>query len=329
MRVLYRIPILPALLAAFAAAAQISEGGLPPSFDPQFSPVFNGVSPVAPVVLASLDAGLLLQQDVQQGEVSRFSAPLPGVDIRPTQAGQWTKLPNGDRVWRCALRSPQALGLMLIFDRFRLAPGARMFAYTPDQKRILGAYTEKSCLPSGEFLIGVLPGEQTILELHEPASALGVSDIHLNRVDFVYDPAGLLPATDGAEDFGQSYACNVNVNCSQGQTWQSEKRGVARILMVFSNGAGWCSGSLLANTSGNGDPYFLTAHHCQIIGLLPNFNIWRFDFDYEAPSCSNPATEPAPKSVLGCQRISYRHETDFLLLKLNQIPGSYNLYFNG
>ena len=326
MHSVYRIPILPALLVAVAATGQISEGGLPPSLNPDFAAVFSATPTPVPIKLASLDLNQLLVEDSKQPETSRFAAPLPAVDIDPSKAGKWTKLSNGDRVWRCALQAPKALGLLLIFDQFQLAPGSRFFAYTPDQKRILGAYTQQSCLPSGQFLIGVLPGEQAVLELLEPAGSH--SKVHLSRIDLVYDPAGMLPA-DVPDDFGQSYACNVNINCTQGQNWQTVKRGVARMLMVFSNGAGWCTGSLIANTSGSGEPYFLSAHHCQIIGVQPNFNLWRFDFDYEAPACPNPSTEPSPKSVLGCQRMAYRHETDFLLLKLTQIPGSYNLYFNG
>ncbi|MBC7775834.1 MAG: hypothetical protein H7246_10410, partial [Phycisphaerae bacterium] len=52
-------------------------------------------------------------------------------------------------------------------------------------------------------------------------------------------------------------------------------------------------------------------------------------FDYESPNCSFPATVPVPRSVLGSERISYRLETDFMLLKLNPIPLNFDVYFNG
>ncbi len=331
MRMICRIPILPALLWAVVSTAQISEGGLPPSFSPEYSAAFAAAQAPAPLSFSAPDVNKLFKEDEASPEQGRFAAPLNGVDIDPARDGNWTELPNGDRVWRCVLRSPKALGLLLLFDQFRLPPGAKCFAYTPDHNKVLGAYTEQSCLSTGMFMIGVLQGEEAILELYEPAKVKGLAQIHLNRIDYVYDPAGIYqpPAGSLTDDFGDSKNCNINVNCSQGQNWQSEKRGVARILMVFSNGAGWCSGTLIANTGGTADPYFLSAHHCQLIGVLPNFNLWRFDFNYEAPSCANPATEPTPKSVLGCERVSYRHETDFLLLKLNPIPGSDHLYFNG
>jgi len=326
MRMFYRFPLFAALFFVTTASAQISEGGLPPSFLPENAAVF-AAAPVS-VLFAAPDSKKLLEDDGLNPERSRFAVPVAAVDVDLARDGSWTTLPNGDRVWRCAVQAPKALGLLLLFDRFHLPAGNKFFAYTPDRQEVLGAYTQQSCLPSGQFLIGVLSGETTVLELHEPAGSKATADIHLNRIDYVYDPAGVLPG-GVPEDFGASLACNINVNCPLGQNWQTEKRGVARILMIFSNGAGWCTGSLIANTANTGEPYFLTAHHCQIIGNAPNFPMWRFDFDYEAVGCPNPATEPNRKSVLGCERISFRDETDFMLLKLNAIPANYNLYFNG
>ncbi|MFN0014477.1 MAG: hypothetical protein ACKVU2_08005 [Saprospiraceae bacterium] len=324
----YRFAFVPVFLWAASLAAQISEGGLPPSFLPENAAFFSTQPVKPPLELAAPDAKKLLADDALNPERSRFAVPLDPVDISPDAGyGTWTTLPNGDRVWRFAVQAPKALGLLLLFDRFVLPAGNRFFAYSADGQQVIGAYTQASCLPSGQFLIGVVSGETTILELHQSAATVP-ADIHLNRVDYVYDPAGVNPAGT-PEDFGESLACNVNVNCSLGQNWQTEKRAVARILMVFSNGAGWCTGNLVANTAGTPEPYVLSAHHCQIIGTSPNFAQWRFDFEYEAPSCPNPGAEPTKKSVLGCQRIAFRDETDFMLLKMNPIPANYNLYFNG
>jgi len=308
--------------------AQITTPGVPPSFQPENVGAFSKKTPV-PVLLPSLNVSQAFQEDSQNPGQTRFAAPL-AADIAPGQNGVWADLPNGDRVWRCVVTAPKALGLLLMFDRFQLPEGGRFFAYSPDHQQVFGAYTKASCIPSGKFMIGVLPGETAWIEYFEPASAKGQGQIHLDRVDYAYDPTALHAPTE-AENFGQSLACNVNVNCSAGADWQVTKKGVARILMKFSNGSAWCSGSLVANTATTAVPYFLTAHHCQIIinGATPDFTLWRFDFDYESADCTNPVTEPARKSVLGCERIAFREETDFLLLKLSPIPGSYGLYFNG
>lgn len=327
MPMMYRLIFL-ALLTALSAQAQISEAGLPPSFAPENESLFAAKTmPVA--VLPALNVAKARQEDAAEPGQNRFAAPIL-TDISPEKNGAWTDLPNGDRVWRCAVRSSGALGLVLLFDRFQIPAGGQFFAFTPDQKKVLGAYTAKSCIPSGKFTIGIVPGETAVLEYHEPQTAKNGAQIHLNRVDYAYDLAAMQDGqTAGALDFGQSLPCNVNVNCPEGVNWQTEKKGVARILMVFSNGSGWCSGTMIANTSGSGEPLFLTAQHCQLIGQSPDFDQWAFHFDYEAAGCTNPGVEPTLKSILGCQRLAYRIETDFLLLKLNPIPASYGVYFNG
>lgn len=312
-----------ALCCAVTLQAQHSEGGLPPSFEPSFKT--QSAEPIQPVTIAALDRDALLAEDNKTPGQTRFAAPV-AVNFSMQNNGRWQNLPDGRRLWQFAVKSPGALGLTLIFDQLRLPEGTRLFAYDAARKRILGAYTNRSCLPSGKFLIGILPGETAYLECILPSKTASEPVLQLQRVDVVYDQQ----AFSGAEfDFGESLPCNVNVNCSAGNNWQQEKKGIARILMVFQNGEAWCSGSLIANTSGSFEPYFLTAHHCQLLLTNPEFDLWRFDFDYESPNCQNPAVEPLPKSVLGCQRVSYRMETDFMLLKLNPIPQHYDVYFNG
>jgi hypothetical protein len=314
--------ILLFLFAAFVAHAQVSEGGLPPSLQPENQFFLAGKMP-ATFTLPVLDAAKALDEDSKAPGQNRFAAPVT-TDISLKNAGVWHTLPNGDRVWLCALRSPGAKGLTLIFDAFKLPSGAKFYAYSSSQQ-ILGAYTAQSCLPSEKFLIGVLKGETAYLELYEPAGGLGQSRVSTKRIDVAYDTQ----AMNGAEDYGESLPCNININCATGDNWQTEKKAIARILMVFSNGEGWCSGSLIANTSNTFEPYFLTAHHCQLIGNNPDFGLWRFDFDYESANCPNPTTEPVPRSVLGSDRVAYRSETDFMLLKLYPIPLNYEVYFNG
>lgn len=311
-----------AIFLAFTVQSQISEGGLPPTLRPENQAFLSGKMPSL-LELQALDKSKALADDSQTPGQNRFAAPVP-TNVSLENAGAWHSLPNGDRVWLCALRSQGALGLTLIFDEFKLPPGAKFYAYGANQQ-VLGAYTTQSCLPSGKFLIGIIKGETAFLELYEPAAVQGQSRISTKRVDVSYDANAL----NGAEDFGQSLPCNININCATGAGWQAEKKGVVRILMVFPDGEGWCSGTLIANTSNTYEPYVLTAHHCQLLRINPEFDLWRFDFDYESVNCSNPLNEPVPRSVLGSERISYRSETDFLLVKLNPIPLNFDIYFNG
>ena len=317
-----------ALLPAFLAGAQISDGGKPLALLPETRALLEHNALIS-VQLPALDVEQARLEDARTPGQNRFAAPV-AADVSPEQAGVWTSLPDGGRVWQCEVVSKGALGMVLLFDHFQLPPGGRFFAYTPNGDRVYGAFTDRSCLASGKFTIGILPGEVARLEYREPKGARGAAKIHLNRVDVAYDrPAMQEGEVAGLSDFGQGLPCNININCPTGAAWQTEKKGVARILMVFSNGSGWCSGTLVANTAGTGEPYFLTAHHCQLIGQNPDFQHWRFDFDYEAAGCPNPASEPVAKSVLGCERISFRAESDFMLLKTSPLRGNYGLYFNG
>ncbi len=318
-----RLAIL-ALLTAFTAQSQITEGGIPPSFSPENQLVLAG-KPFSPIVIPSVDKDALMAEDSRTPGQTRFAAPV-AVDISMENAGVWATLSNGQRLWQCAIQSPGGLGLTLLFDEFSLPVGAKFYAYSPDHQHLLGAYTDKSCLPSGKFLIGILPGETAYLECIVPAAVVGDTKVHIYRADVSYDKHGMT----GAEfNFGQSLPCNVNVNCPTGSNWQVEKKGVARILMVFQTGEAWCSGTLVANTAGTYEPYFLTAQHCQLLLPNPEFSLWRFDFDFEGVGCTNPAMAPLPKSVLGSERIAFRAETDFMLLKISAIPPNYNVYFNG
>ncbi|MFN7117181.1 MAG: carboxypeptidase regulatory-like domain-containing protein, partial [Saprospiraceae bacterium] len=77
-----------------------------------------------------------------------------------------------------------------------------------------------------------------------------------------------------------------------------------------------------------GTPYILTAFHCQD-GFTPKYDFWRFDFNYESPTCNNPGLEPAHQSVLGSTLRASRRQNDFLLLETDTIPETYNVYYNG
>ena len=86
---------------------------------------------------------------------------------------------------------------------------------------------------------------------------------------------------------------------------------------------------IVNNTNEDETPYILSAYHC-IAGFTPQLDVWRFDFNYEADGCSNPGAEPEYQSMLGCQYVSGREQTDFMLLELNEsVPFSYNARFNG
>ena len=321
------------LLFAHSAAAQINAGGQPLGLDKAFQEKYNNRTANSSYKVPAINLQKLKQEDESLLGGGRFAAPIE-VDINLENTGEWIELENGARLWTLRLQSKEALGIFVAYDEFFLPFGARFYMYSEDGRQIKGAYTEKNNQPGGRFMTGMLRGETAVLEYYEPKSAKGQGIIQIGRIFHSYQ-AEQMAADDypykanGTLGFGDALSCHVNINCPDGDNWQDQKRGVVRILRVFEEGIGWCSGSLINNTNEDGKPYVLSAYHCWA-GFTPEMDLWRVDFNLESPDCNNPATEPAYQSILGATYLSGREESDFLLLELSRsVPFSYNAYFNG
>jgi lysyl endopeptidase len=265
---------------------------------------------------------------------NRFAAPLI-VDLGFENAGSWEKSPEGQNVWRAKIQSKAALGLMLLFDDFFIPPGAILKVYHADGQ-LMNTFNGLDNQSNGKFLIGLVRGETAQLEYIEPVEAFGQGRLHLFRVDHAYhqenlraanfDVAGKLSDELG---FGASDPCNININCTEGAGFETERRGICRIVVVVKEGTGVCTGNLMNNTKQDGRPLLLTAFHCQD-GYTPVYDLWRFDFNYESKSCDNPGKEPQWQTILGAKLLAGRQMSDFLLLELaNSIPQSFKAYFLG
>lgn len=275
---------------------------------------------------------IMAQDSAQPG--TRFAAPLPA-DVGLEQGGRWENLDNGDRIWRLTLSSEGALGLVLLCDQFHLPTGSQLRLYLPDGRLYPRIFTPADNTPSGKLTIGVIPSSTVVLEYYEPAAVSGLGQLHLFRVDHAYHRDNLQAAgfitneTMANFGFGTSSPCNLNVNCPEGEAWATPKRGIVRILLVVEEGTGFCTGSLVNNTKQDGRPLILSAYHCQDF-YTPIYDLWRFDFNFETTGCTDPTSEPAYQSILGCQLLAGQQTTDFLLLELgNKVPRSFNAYFLG
>lgn len=306
-------------VAAFSADAQISKGGTPLSISAKISP------PTA-LELPQPDWAKVREEDKGWLGEFRFAVPTD-VDFTTENSGQWTTLPDGNRLWQLHLRSENAAGLALTLENFNLPKGATLYLHSPDGTDILGSYDADNNVESRKFFIGFTKGKATILTYFEPKSAqndVKNTPFTVKKIYHAYNKDTL-----GVLGFGQSLPCHININCPQGANWQTQKRGVVRIRVVATQGVGWCSGSLINTTRQDGTPYVLSAYHCAD-GLTVDYAQWTFFFNYESPNCNNPTTEPTGRSLQGCVGRSGARETDFLLFELNQrIPADFNAHFNG
>lgn len=314
--------------------AQPDEGGQPLSFSGQWKALAEK-NPLARQVVPPLDIATVRAEDERNGMPTRFAAPI-AVNFSPQTHGQWLELPNGDRIWRLQLSSSGALALAALYDNFYLPPGAKLYMYSLDQKQILGAFTRKNNPKSGRFWTGLIEGSSAVIEYFEPAISKGKGHFNIFRIDYAYDQERLKgPSVDEKVQvldefgFGTSFSCHINANCTQGTNWADQKRSTCRIFMVLQEGLGYCSGALINNTANDGAPYILTAYHCQG-DYTPYYDMYRFDFNYQGATCSNPATEPNYSSMMGAIFRAERQPNDFALLELsNPIPAEYNVFFSG
>ncbi|GAB5551141.1 MAG: hypothetical protein Sapg2KO_07320 [Saprospiraceae bacterium] len=325
LKITYLLFVL--LIWQLPGQAQAPKKVLPKSFSPENAILLKETKAIT-LRQPNLE---VIQAEDRNSPNNRFAYPVK-VDLA-WENGDWSELDNGDRIWRLTLKSDQALGLAVFFDQFYLPEGSRLHLYTPDRKTLLGAYTAKDNVSNDKFWIGFTRGNTAVLEYFEPQQARNQGRLHIFRVDYAYQKdnfsAALRSASAMELGFGAADACNDNINCPEGQAFQTEKKAVCRILLVVEEGTGYCTGSLINNVREDQTPYILSAFHCQD-GFTPLFDFWRFDFNFEGTSCDDPATEPSFQSLLGCVQRAGRQQSDFLLLELNElIPASFDAYFLG
>ncbi|MDR2358506.1 MAG: choice-of-anchor J domain-containing protein, partial [Prevotellaceae bacterium] len=300
------------------------------------------------------------------GLMPRIAKILPA-SYTVENAGEWTTLPTGEKIWQLRLQSPGAIALSLYYDRFYLPEGSKLFIYSANKKHVVGAFTAADNPQFGpEFSTEMIAGDELVLEYVAPATATGMQVapssqlflksgaakamsnggtqpvISISGIGYVYNsaiisvsPAFYKPTGPGNE--GRSAACMVNINCPEGGAWQDQKKGVAATIQRIA-GAEWlCSGTILNNTAKDRTPYFLMAYHCSEangkVATAADLNQWRFYFHFERTDCDNSSPVAAYLTATGAQRLVATHingGSDGLLLRLNtNIPDDWDVYFNG
>lgn len=262
--------------------------------------------------------------DTIPGILTRVAVAIP-VKIDPESFGEWEPLPEGGLLWRLTLSIKDAQSLDLTFDEFWLPDQGKFYVYSPETKNTIGAITSEFLRGSKEnpadFSTGIIYGDKLTLEYYQPSHVKGKPIIKVSNIYYGYRYVKKYSET---KSFGDSGDCQVNVNCSEGQNWQAEKKAVARIYVKMPNKAGWCSGALVNNTANNLEPLLLTANHC-LDGYFdavsnPNLSKWIFYWDYEFPGCSDQINEPIIKSTVGATVIANNNISDFALFELTQDP---------
>lgn len=346
------IPALLLLCASSVANAQLNEGGVPPSLVertsvmafPAFQTSLSGTGAELSVPV-TFRVEALREEDArmrQAGGPARVGMILPYV-VNVTEKGVWDTLGDGTKVCRLLLHVSGAKAVSLYYDRFNIPEGGKLFIYNKEKTHVLGAYTSASNPRGGRFATEYVAGEDIVMEYVAEENA-GMPDIQVSEIGYGYNH---LEVNKDAASYSNSYVKPdlgfhasdddmVDINCSpEGDAWQNQKKGVAKIVYRLQNGQFYASGTLVNNTRQDKTLYWLTADH-NFRGRVTadTFADMIFYFDNERkPDNWGTTVEPPSKTIVGAEYMYGDHlqgGTDVALLKITgTYDESYDFFWNG
>lgn len=324
------------LISVGQLKAQVSEGGLPPSFG--YASTLRSMPAVQQIPISFNVEDLLLvdEWNVANGSPLCVSTSIP-VNLTMENAGTWMDLPGGERIWQLRIQAEGAIALMLYYKTFDIPEGGKLFIYNADKTQVLGAYTQQTNPRKDYFATEFVAGDDLVLE-YVVAKSDDEARIEIEEIGYGYNHLSVKTNTDLRS--GAS-SCEVNINCSEGAAWQKEKAGVCQTVQKIGTKSYICTGSLVNNTAEDFKPYVLMAQHCMestssstgtVVSTSDEMKQWLFYFNYERLGCtdSSPAVS---KTMTGCSKVASTPLDgggDALLLLLDEeVPESYNVYYNG
>lgn len=299
---------------------------------------------IQPVSLPVPDMKTVYAEDAENdkkiGNAFRVSVRIP-VSYNSKENGKWMTLDDGSRLWKFTVTAKSAQSLDLTFSKFWLPDNTKFFVYNPHSLETIGAITSEYLQGDKEnpakFSTAIVHGDTLTLEYYQPKSVTDTPIIELSGVYYGYRT---LTTIGNRGLFGQSSGCEVNVKCSEGNSWTNEKRAVTCIQLKNSRGGYTGTGALVMNTSMDFKPYVLTANH--VVNSLnydavsnSDIPLSVFYWNYEAQGCSS--SQYSYLSTVGATLVANPvspdslNAADFALLLLQQDPRylNYTPYYLG
>lgn len=313
------------LCFSFVISAQVTNEGTPASWNLRTAENLESIK------LPDFDLQAMQAEDAIND--SKFDRPWRFgkefmVNYNLNNSGKWTTLENGDRIWQIRFKSEGAITMNFLFEDFYLPRGGTIYLYNNSKSALLGAYDHNQNNSERTLGTWLIDGDDVWIEYFEPAKERGNGVLQIGRVVHGYRSQSQFTQQRGLNDSG---ACNLDVDCeidADLETFKNHnKKGV---VMLISGSSGFCSGSLINNTSNDGTPYVLTANHC---GSNPTNWAFRFNWISPNPVCAttqNSTNGSTTQTMSGAQTRASRQQSDFHLVELNNaIPGAWDVVWNG
>jgi PKD repeat protein len=297
--------------------AQISVGGLPPSYK---IPATKSTAAVASYRLPAIDTSELALHNRETSFPLRY-AVLEEVDLDLKKVGTKSVLDDGSTLWQYRIDSPNGLSLQMIFRKYLIPEGARLFLFDEEYKNVRGAFTNRNITEELSFVTADIPGDHLIIEYHEPADVPFSGEVIIGGIGQAYiDIFGLKSANIDEDGY-------IPVNCEEGMPYQDQKHAVCKYSFNDGTYSYLCSGALINNARNDGKPYFLTAAHCLNTSAEASTIVaW---FNYEEASCTGVSLYSS-QTLTGSSLKSTGTMSDYTMLEFNNpVPASYQPYFAG
>jgi len=294
------------------------------------------MSPVDPIVLPPLDLEAIRLEDsineLDKSQPWRYGIVRPIV-LDMDQQGSWTDLPNGERIWRAAIHSPDAIHLSLNFDRFFLPDGGYMQLYNDDLSDYSKVYSSQENRNAAKLGTWFVDGSTIWIEYYQTRQANGRALLTIESVIHGYRMGRVNSLIDNTRGFEDSGDCNYDVNCTIGGGFDSKKDKIKKAVALLNMGNGYlCSAALMNNTDADKTPYLLTANHC-----LQDSDpaLWSVRFNWTSPiavcGTEGESTNVESNFTLSGAQLRANHSgSDFALVELfNAVPDAWDVSFAG
>jgi lysyl endopeptidase len=303
------------LFITLSFAQQIPDDIKPPSW---FLETLNVIKPYK---LASFDVKALMDEDIvndkDKSKPWRFGHEIY-VDHSANDVGEWTTLPNGDRIWRMTYKSEGAHTLNFMFDIFWIPEGATLYVYSNDKNDLIRPFTHHNNNPEEVLGTWLVKGDQAWIEYYQPAGVLGDPKLTVGAVVHGYRTAETFQkALNDSGDCNHDVDCDITAGSDPYQLNTRKEELKKSGALILRGGTEWCSGTLINNTNNDGTPYFLTANHCG-----GSEGTWAFRFNWRSPnpSCGTTANSPNGsfnQTVSGAIRRASSDRSDLKLVEIS------------
>jgi len=318
--------ILFIIIFGFRSFSQINQGGVPPSIE------YNIIDETEKINLIKPNMNIVHEEDIIRETTDPNAPQRMGISVKVnktmSEIGTWTDIEGLGSIWRLEIKVEDAVALGVYYNEFYIPQGGKLFLYNKDRSYLIGAYTNINNPEESLFATEFIPGDVVILEYFKPLNVKEDAIISISNVAYAYR---LIDFSFNKNT--NSWYCMINVACQEGDNWEDQSKGIARMSIRIGGSYYWCSGSLINNTNNDRTPYFLSAAHCGEGSTSSDRLQWVFYFNFQSSSCSGSSS--GYNSITGCQLKakdqSYADSgSDFDLMKFNSsIPNSYDVYYNG